>query len=339
MEQELATAASEYGAFEPAYLYVTTAVTTIAAITQIVFPKVLFPAVPGRAAILRVIGVLVLFALLAVNVINLFWPREALVLVTYYLIAICAAAVALVLYLLFRSLWAKNLVGRGGADVVAIVGPSMRPDVRKRFNEANRDPTKILQGADYDVTAIWPAWSRYTGYVALFATSAVAQVCGVVSVLMVAMILADPPVVEVVDETGAAKVRTIPAQFVFEVDKATLADPTVGQMQGELAEIQAFSPQLVIVRGHTDTSGDAAYNRDLSQRRADAVAAWLAAQPLLSEIEIRAQGMGEDCLRFSENGLQGEGLARAQQNNRRVELVLLQSVDAADDVQSQCNPA
>jgi OOP family OmpA-OmpF porin len=66
------------------------------------------------------------------------------------------------------------------------------------------------------------------------------------------------------------------------------------------------------VAGHTDNSGDRAANMELSRRRADAVAAYLAGQGV-SRARLTAQGYGPDRPRVS------NATAGGQQANRRIE--------------------
>lgn len=65
----------------------------------------------------------------------------------------------------------------------------------------------------------------------------------------------------------------------------------------------------VVVNGYTDTAGDASYNLDLSQRRANTVKA-LMVDAGVPESQITAVGMGEDAT------------YETDEQNRRVEIVL-----------------
>ena len=72
----------------------------------------------------------------------------------------------------------------------------------------------------------------------------------------------------------------------------------------------------ILVVGHTDDSGDAAYNRELSLRRAQAVVDYLVLRGMGPE-DLQARGLGEAQPRAS-NGTQDGRLA-----NRRIELRVL----------------
>jgi len=68
------------------------------------------------------------------------------------------------------------------------------------------------------------------------------------------------------------------------------------------------------IEGHTDAIGDAAYNRDLSQRRADAVKAYLVARLPAVAARLKTQGFGPDRPIASNRSDEG------REKNRRVEL-------------------
>jgi outer membrane protein OmpA-like peptidoglycan-associated protein len=93
----------------------------------------------------------------------------------------------------------------------------------------------------------------------------------------------------------------------------------------EVAEILTSNPAITTleVQGHTDSSGDAAQNRALSQARAEAVVAYLVGKGVAAE-RLRAKGYGPDA------PLGPEDTEEAKAANRRVELhVVAQAAEAA----------
>ena len=86
-------------------------------------------------------------------------------------------------------------------------------------------------------------------------------------------------------------------------------------MQTVAASLLKYPATSVEVIGHTDNTGAAAYNQDLSQRRAVSVASVLASNGVPSS-RISSLGRGEDQPVASNLTEQG----RAQ--NRRVEIIV-----------------
>lgn len=104
-------------------------------------------------------------------------------------------------------------------------------------------------------------------------------------------------------------------EFLFPFDSAEL-QPGAERTLDRLAQYLRDNPDyLVLIEGHTDATGDAGYNQQLSERRADAVRAALA-QRGIGRDRVRSVGLGEDYPVAS--NAQPEG--RAQ--NRRVEVVI-----------------
>lgn len=84
-----------------------------------------------------------------------------------------------------------------------------------------------------------------------------------------------------------------------------------------------FGPDVEVqVWGHADAIGDPAYNLDLSQRRADNVAALLEEQPELAGYRIVAVGLGEAQPLVPNTNLDGSDNPDNRAKNRRVEIVV-----------------
>lgn len=82
----------------------------------------------------------------------------------------------------------------------------------------------------------------------------------------------------------------------------------------EVQNVMERQPELaLIVEGHTDSTGEAAYNQDLSRRRARSVVTWLVEQGIDSG-RLEPQGYGED------RPVAGNETAQGRALNRRVEL-------------------
>jgi outer membrane protein OmpA-like peptidoglycan-associated protein len=106
-------------------------------------------------------------------------------------------------------------------------------------------------------------------------------------------------------ETGTAELKEVSHSLLNEVVGVMLDAPDI----------------RLAVHGHTDSRGAAAYNRDLSQRRAQAVVKYLTDKGIAFE-RLEARGFGPDKPIGSNDT--DEGRAR----NRRVEFKILQSAEA-----------
>jgi len=100
----------------------------------------------------------------------------------------------------------------------------------------------------------------------------------------------------------------------FDFDKAMIRDNDKPVLEDAAAKLKANPGLKVDVNGYTDATGPAAYNMKLSQRRADAVAAYLENQGIPSD-QLVPQGFGKTHFVATNATAQG----RAQ--NRRVELL------------------
>lgn len=108
------------------------------------------------------------------------------------------------------------------------------------------------------------------------------------------------------------------ADVFFAFDQAVLTP----QAEGLLAELapaladRAAGP--VAIEGHTDAVGDASYNQALSERRAEAVRAWLAGPGGLPQLTFEVRGLGETQPLASETGPDGSDDPEVRARNRRV---------------------
>ena len=119
-----------------------------------------------------------------------------------------------------------------------------------------------------------------------------------------------------ITNTGDRLIVTLPQDILFDVDSAYVA----GGLQSDLATLAGnlndYPNSTIRIVGHTDNTGDAAYNQNLSERRAQAVASVLRSNGVSAD-RINAYGAGED--QPVASNLDASG--RAQ--NRRVEIVIL----------------
>jgi outer membrane protein OmpA-like peptidoglycan-associated protein len=119
----------------------------------------------------------------------------------------------------------------------------------------------------------------------------------------------------VIQNTGQELIVTMPDGILFDVDSAAIRASLQSDIRAVARNLQAYPNTTVDVIGHTDNTGSAGYNQDLSSRRAQAVAGVLLEQGL-SPSRVRAYGRGEDAPVAS--NLTPEG----RQLNRRVEVII-----------------
>lgn len=115
--------------------------------------------------------------------------------------------------------------------------------------------------------------------------------------------------------TGSELVVTMPQDILFAVDSAVVQSTLQSDLAALSRNLLDFPDTTVQVIGHTDNTGSASYNQDLSQRRANAVSAILLQNGVPSS-RVVAFGRGEDQPIASNLDTAG----RAQ--NRRVEIII-----------------
>ena len=104
----------------------------------------------------------------------------------------------------------------------------------------------------------------------------------------------------------------------FAVNKSQITDEQVPLLKKVESIIEMFPDTKIAVEGHTDASGDAATNRQLSEKRAYAVMQYLRQSMLISADRINAIGYGAERPVASNQTPEG----RAQ--NRRIDILIMQ---------------
>lgn len=119
-----------------------------------------------------------------------------------------------------------------------------------------------------------------------------------------------------ITNTGDRLIVTLPQDILFEVDSTYVAPALRDDLAAVAESLNRYPESTVQVLGHTDNTGSAEYNLDLSQRRAGAVSSILI-DGGVSSYRVQTIGRGED--QPVSSNLTPEG--RAQ--NRRVDIVIL----------------
>ncbi len=120
--------------------------------------------------------------------------------------------------------------------------------------------------------------------------------------------------IQVINNGDFLTVR-MPQDILFAFDSTQVQPALRNELAAVAANLNRYPNSTIVVVGHTDNVGSAAYNRDLSQRRAGAVASILIANGV-NPARIQTVGMGED--QPIATNITPEGRAR----NRRVEILI-----------------
>ena len=118
-----------------------------------------------------------------------------------------------------------------------------------------------------------------------------------------------------VTNKGGYLLVNLPDDVVFATDSAAVRPDLAGEIRSIAANLVSYPNSRIQVLGHTDNTGTAAYNFDLSQRRAVAVADILIGAGVPSS-RLSAVGIGEDRPIASNTTVAGRAL------NRRVEIII-----------------
>jgi outer membrane protein OmpA-like peptidoglycan-associated protein len=108
----------------------------------------------------------------------------------------------------------------------------------------------------------------------------------------------------------------MPGNITFETDSADLNASFFEVLDSVSTVVNEYEQTVIEVAGHTDSTGTDAYNQQLSERRADAVAAYLGRRDVLADRMITV-GMGEG------RPIASNETDSGRQQNRRVELTLV----------------
>ncbi len=119
-----------------------------------------------------------------------------------------------------------------------------------------------------------------------------------------------------ITNTGDRLIVTLPQDILFATDSFAVRPDLRDDLSAVAASLQRYPGSTVQVIGHTDSDGDAAYNQQLSERRATAVSEVLL-QNGVPYSRIQSFGRGES--QPIATNLNAAGKAQ----NRRVEIVIL----------------
>lgn len=123
-------------------------------------------------------------------------------------------------------------------------------------------------------------------------------------------------------ETAATIEVTLPADILFDFDKAEVRAAGQHGLR-ELAElVRQKSRGPVAIQGHTDGLGNDAYNQRLSERRANAVKSWLVSKEALPAARLTTTGFGSRNPVAPNRKVDGSDDPEGRQLNRRVTVII-----------------
>lgn len=108
---------------------------------------------------------------------------------------------------------------------------------------------------------------------------------------------------------------------LFDFDKTAIRPAAEPTLRDIASLIKSSSAGTVTIEGHTDAKGSASYNKDLSLRRAQAVAQWLASHGV-DKSRLAVKGLGNTQPVQSNRLANGADNPQGRAQNRRVEFVL-----------------
>lgn len=132
---------------------------------------------------------------------------------------------------------------------------------------------------------------------------------------------------EQLDGTGVSVTRrgddiilNMPGHVTFDFDSAALKPDFFEVLDSVALVVQEFEQTVLVVDGHTDSTGSRSYNLRLSEERADTVGRYLSGRGV-SPVRIATYGYGPDYPIASNDAAEGRAM------NRRVELTLMPLTD------------
>jgi outer membrane protein OmpA-like peptidoglycan-associated protein len=119
-----------------------------------------------------------------------------------------------------------------------------------------------------------------------------------------------------VQNTGDRLIVTLPQDILFATDSFSVRSDLRRDLNAVAGNLQAYPNSTIQIVGHTDSDGDAAYNQQLSERRANSIADILLDAGIpFSRIQTFGRGESQPVA----SNLDPAGKAK----NRRVEIVIL----------------
>ncbi len=121
--------------------------------------------------------------------------------------------------------------------------------------------------------------------------------------------------VQVVEESDSIRL-IMPGNITFKTDSADINSSFYPVLNSVAKVLKKYSNSTVLVSGHTDSTGSAEYNLNLSRERAASVASYLQGQGIKAS-RFEVMGLG------SSNPIASNATAAGRTQNRRVEIKII----------------
>jgi outer membrane protein OmpA-like peptidoglycan-associated protein len=118
-----------------------------------------------------------------------------------------------------------------------------------------------------------------------------------------------------VERVGEGILITFESGLVFDTDSYSLKDQTKGNLTDLSQTLQKYDDTNILIEGHTDNTGEDAYNQKLSESRAGAVENYLVEHGI-KDTRVTTKGYGET------QPLDSNESEAGKQKNRRVEVAI-----------------
>jgi outer membrane protein OmpA-like peptidoglycan-associated protein len=120
-----------------------------------------------------------------------------------------------------------------------------------------------------------------------------------------------------VKEEKRGLVVNLASSVLFDSGKSELKPASYSVMNEVVKLMQDYPENKILIEGHTDSYGSNAYNKKLSEKRAQAVSNVLVSKYAVDSKRLKAVGYGE------EKPLADNKTAAGREQNRRVEIIIL----------------
>lgn len=119
-----------------------------------------------------------------------------------------------------------------------------------------------------------------------------------------------------VTRVGDEIILNMPGNITFATDSADIRSDFYSVLNSVVLVLNEYNKTIIEITGHTDNTGSAQHNQQLSERRAESVGAYLSAQGIRPE-RITTTGLSYN------SPIASNDTAEGRQQNRRVELRLV----------------